>query len=43
LLVIHAPALDGYFAALEQLWAGDQAPTPEEERALMSRHGMEPA
>jgi hypothetical protein len=27
LLVIHAPALDGYFAELEQLWAGDQAPT----------------
>jgi mannose-6-phosphate isomerase-like protein (cupin superfamily) len=43
LLVIHSPALDGYFAELEQLWAGDQAPTPEQERALMSRHGMEPA
>lgn len=27
-VVIHAPALDGYFAELEQLWAGDQAPTP---------------
>jgi uncharacterized cupin superfamily protein len=43
LLVIHSPALDGYFADLEQLWAGNQAPTPEQERALMSRHGMEPA
>ena len=43
LLVIHAPALDGYFAELEQLWGGDEAPTPEQERALMSRHGMEPA
>jgi mannose-6-phosphate isomerase-like protein (cupin superfamily) len=43
LLVIHSPALDGYFAELEQLWAGDRPPTPEQERALMSRHGMEPA
>ena len=43
LLVIHSPALDGYFAELEQLWAGDQSPTLEQERALMSRHGMEPA
>jgi uncharacterized cupin superfamily protein len=43
LLVIHAPALDGYFAELEQLWAGDEPPATEQERALMSRHGMEPA
>jgi quercetin dioxygenase-like cupin family protein len=43
LLVIHSPALDGYFAELEQLWAGDQSPTVEQERALMSRYGMEPA
>ena len=43
LLVIHAPALDGYFADLERLWAGDQPPSPEQERELMSRHGMEPA
>jgi quercetin dioxygenase-like cupin family protein len=43
LLVIHSPALDSYFAELEQLWGGDEPPTPEQERALMSRHGMEPA
>jgi mannose-6-phosphate isomerase-like protein (cupin superfamily) len=43
LLVIHSPALDGYFAELEQLWAGAEPPSPEQERALMSRHGMEPA
>jgi hypothetical protein len=43
LLVIHAPALDAYFAELDALWSGEQPPTPEQERALMSRHGMEPA
>ncbi|MCC6238018.1 MAG: cupin domain-containing protein [Dehalococcoidia bacterium] len=39
LLVLHVPALDGYFAELEQLWQG-RVPSPEEERALMARHGM---
>jgi mannose-6-phosphate isomerase-like protein (cupin superfamily) len=43
LLVLHTPALDGYFAELEQLWADDEPPTVEQERALMLRHGMEPA
>jgi mannose-6-phosphate isomerase-like protein (cupin superfamily) len=43
LLVIHAPALDGYFADLEQLWASPQAPDRDAELALMRRHGMEPA
>ncbi len=43
LLVIHAPAMDAYFAALHELWNRDQPPLPEEERALMSRFGMEPA
>lgn len=43
LLVIHAPAMDAYFAALHGLWNGDQAPSPEEERALMARFGMDPA
>jgi uncharacterized cupin superfamily protein len=43
LLVIHAPALDGYFAELEQLWAGAEPPAPDQERDLMRRHGMEPA
>jgi hypothetical protein len=41
--VIHARALDGYFAEVDALWSGEQPPTPEQERALMSRHGMEPA
>ena len=43
LLVVHAPAMDAYFAGLHELWNRDQAPSPEEERALMSRFGMEPA
>jgi mannose-6-phosphate isomerase-like protein (cupin superfamily) len=43
LLVLHAPAMDAYFAALHDLWAREQAPSPDEERALMARFGMEPA
>jgi mannose-6-phosphate isomerase-like protein (cupin superfamily) len=43
LLVLHAPAMDAYFAALEALWAQDAPPAPEDERALMARFGMEPA
>jgi mannose-6-phosphate isomerase-like protein (cupin superfamily) len=42
LLVIHAPAMDGYFAGLHELWNRGEPPTPDEERALMSRFGMEP-
>ncbi|MGO9078811.1 MAG: cupin domain-containing protein [Streptosporangiaceae bacterium] len=42
-LVLHAPAMDRYFAELEQLWSGPQPPSPDQERALMARHGMEPA
>jgi mannose-6-phosphate isomerase-like protein (cupin superfamily) len=41
LLVIHAPAMDGYFAGLHDLWNRDQPPSPDEERALMARFGME--
>jgi mannose-6-phosphate isomerase-like protein (cupin superfamily) len=40
LLVIHAPAMDAYFAALHELWNGAESPTPDEERALMARFGM---
>ena len=40
LLVIHAPAMDPYFAGLHELWNRDQPPSPEEERALMARFGM---
>ncbi len=43
LLVIHAPAMDAYFAALHGLWHRDQPPTPDEERELMARFGMERA
>jgi mannose-6-phosphate isomerase-like protein (cupin superfamily) len=41
LLVIHAPAMDAYFAGLHELWNTDEPPTPDEERALMGRFGME--
>jgi mannose-6-phosphate isomerase-like protein (cupin superfamily) len=43
LLVLHAPAMDAYFADLHALWNRDDVPSPEEERALMARFGMEPA
>lgn len=43
LLVLHAPAMDAYFAELDVLWSGREAPAPEAERALMARYGMEPA
>jgi mannose-6-phosphate isomerase-like protein (cupin superfamily) len=43
LLVLHAPALDGYFEELEQLWASPQPPERDSELELMRRHGMEPA
>ena len=42
LLIIHAPAMDSYFEKLQELWSGATPPTPEAERALMQRHGMEP-
>jgi len=43
LLVLHAPAMDAYFAQLDALWSGENPPTPAQERALMARYGMEPA
>lgn len=42
LLVLHAPAMDAYFADLDALWSRPDQPTPDEERALMARYGMEP-
>ncbi len=42
LLIIHAPAMDGYFEELQALWSGAAPPNVEDERALMRRHGMEP-
>ena len=41
LLVMHAPAMDAYFAGLHELWDRPKPPTPDEERALMARFGME--
>jgi gentisate 1,2-dioxygenase len=41
LLVIHAPAMDAYFAGLHDLWNRDAAPSFDEERSLMSHFGME--
>ena len=42
-LVLHTPALDGYFRELATLWTAQEAPDAETERALMRRHGMRPA
>ena len=42
LLIIHAPAADAYFVELQELWSKETPPTPEEERALMRRHGLMP-
>ena len=42
LLVLHAPALDGYFEDLEQLWSSPEPPEGDAEQALMRRHGMQP-
>src|SRR5574341_1454265 len=42
LLNIHVPAADAYFAELQELWSRPNPPTPEEERALMKRHGLQP-
>ena len=42
LLILHAPAMDGYFEELQALWSGAAPPSAEEEQALMKRHGMEP-
>ena len=43
LLVVHAPAMDTYFAGLHELWQRDEPPSPEQERELMARFGMQPA
>jgi hypothetical protein len=37
----EGPAMDGYFAGLHELWNRGEPPSPEEERALMARFGME--
>ncbi len=43
LLVLHAPAMDAYFAELHALWQQGEAPSVENERELMARFGMERA
>ena len=42
LLVMHAPALDGYFRELADLWSAPEPPDRECELALMRQHGMRP-
>jgi mannose-6-phosphate isomerase-like protein (cupin superfamily) len=41
-LIIHAPALDGYFEDLAALWSRHDPPTVEDEMATMLKHGIEP-
>jgi mannose-6-phosphate isomerase-like protein (cupin superfamily) len=41
-LIIHAPALDGYFEDLASLWSGPEPPSPAAEAAVMRRHGLQP-
>jgi quercetin dioxygenase-like cupin family protein len=41
-LVLHAPALDGYFRELAELWDTPTPPDREVELDLMRRHGMRP-
>jgi mannose-6-phosphate isomerase-like protein (cupin superfamily) len=41
LLVIHAPAMDAYFAQLHELWNCAEPPSRDDERALMARFGMQ--
>ena len=41
-LIVHAPALDGYFEELAALWARDAPPSADQEAAIMRRHGLEP-
>ena len=43
LLVVHAPAMDAYFAELHRLWHREEPPSREDEHALMARFGMQPA
>jgi len=41
-LVLHSPALDGYFRELAELWSADRAPDRDSELDLMRKHGMRP-
>jgi quercetin dioxygenase-like cupin family protein len=41
-LVLHAPALDGYFRELAELWSAPEPPGRDAELDLMRGHGMRP-
>jgi len=41
-LILHSPALDGYFGGLHELWLGPEPPTVQQEQDLMRRHGLIP-
>ncbi|MEX2395123.1 MAG: cupin domain-containing protein [Actinomycetota bacterium] len=42
LLIIHVPAADAYFADLQELWSGAEAPSEERQRELYVKHGITP-
>ncbi len=42
LLTIHSPAADPYFAEMHDLWSAPDPPTPEQEREVQRKHGLEP-
>jgi hypothetical protein len=38
--VARRPAMDAYFRNLHELWSSEEPPSPQQERDLMRRHGM---
>ena len=42
LLVIHAPAMNAYFAGLHELWNRAEPPSIDDERAFVSKFGITP-
>ena len=42
-LILHTPALDGYFRDLHELWSRPDPPGTTQEQELMVRHGLVPA
>jgi quercetin dioxygenase-like cupin family protein len=41
-VILHSPPLDAYFEDLAALWVKGSTPSPEDEREVMQRHGLEP-
>jgi hypothetical protein len=35
--------MDAYFKKLHEMWSAEEPPSPEQERDLMVRYGMNPA